>query len=253
MSRINDKSKVILWISVGAIGSLFVISPLIIALLKYEDLNHRKPFSEVFVSSYKYILVEIHPDNLILMFLFLSVGGVVGYWLYTLKTAQNTKEESLSVEALLKKGEGEAIEFKSSLRWDFRQRNVSKEIEFAVLKTIAAFMNTQRGTLLIGVADDAAIIGLECDYHTLKRKDRDGFEQYIMGLVALNIGANCCKNIRVKFFERQGKDICIIDVSHTKIPVFLKFHQNIIFYVRTGNHTRELDIQEALLYIKHRK
>lgn len=253
MRRISNNFKTILWTSAGAMAGLFVVCPFVIALLKYDSLKHSIPLSEVIVSSYRYFLLEIHFDNLLMVFLFLSAGGLIGYLAYRLKTSLNKKDKSLSPEELLQKGESEAVEFKSSLRWDYKQNKTNKEIEFAVLKTIAAFMNTRRGTLLVGVADDAAIIGIENDYLSLKKKNRDGFEQHIMELVSLNMGTDCCKNIRITFFERQGKDICAVEVSHIKTPVFLKFQQNTFFYVRTGNHTRELDIQEALKYIKRIK
>jgi len=245
--------KLILWTSGGAIASLFIVFPLIISLLKYDAINHGIPLSEVIISSYKYLLLEIHLDKLIMLFLFLLTGGLIGYLLYRLITTTSKKEKNLSLTELLKKGECETVEFKSSLRWDYNQLKTNKDLEFAVLKTIAAFMNMRSGFLLIGVADDASIIGLENDYQSLKKKNRDGFEQYLMHLVSLNIGTDCCKNIHVTFFERYEKDICVVEVSHIKIPVFLKFQQHTYFYVRTGNHSRELDIQEALKYIKTHK
>lgn len=243
----------VLWTSAGAAASLFIVCPLVIALLEFERINHSQPFLQVILSSYKNFLRQIHVDNLLIVFLFLAAGGLLGYLLYRLKASLSKKDKSLPLEDLLKRGEGEGIEFKSSLRWDYKQNKTNKEIEFAVMKTVAAFMNTRNGTLLLGVADDASIVGLESDYQSLKKKNRDGFEQHLMELVALQIGTDCCKNMRIIFFERQGKDICTVEVSHSKAPVFLKFQQNTYFYVRTGNHTRELDIQEALKYIKRIK
>ncbi|MBK7800069.1 MAG: ATP-binding protein [Saprospiraceae bacterium] len=249
----TQSRKLFLWTSAGAIASLLIVFPLIISLLKFDAINHVKPFSEVIISSYKSLLLEIHFDKLIMLIFFLLTGGFIGYLLYHLITAPGKKKNSLSLTKLLEKGECETVEFKSSFRWDYNQNKTNKDLEFAVLKTIAAFMNTRSGFLLIGVADDASIIGLENDYQSLKKKNRDGFEQYLMNLVSLNIGADCCKNIHVTFFERSEKDICVIEVSHIKIPVFLKHQQHTYFYARTGNHTRELDVQEALKYIKTHK
>lgn len=249
----NKHIKPFLWTSLGAVSSLSIVYPLVIALLKYDRLNHNQPLAEVIISSYKHFLWEIDFDRVLLVSIFLAAGGLLGYLFYFLKTSLKNKENSLSLEDLLEKGESETVEFKSSLRWDYRQNKTNKELEFAVLKTIVAFMNARKGTLMIGVTDDAAIIGLEKDYQSLKKKNRDGFEQYIMELVALNIGIDCCKNIRVYFFEREGNDICAIEVSNIKIPVFLKFQGNTLFYVRTGNHTRELNIQEAIKYINQIK
>lgn len=63
---------------------------------------------------------------------------------------------NLSVEELIHRGESERLEFKSTLRWNLHTDSKDKRIEHAVLKTIAAFLNTQGGTLLIGVEDDGA-------------------------------------------------------------------------------------------------
>jgi hypothetical protein len=251
--KTTKSNKLILWTSAGAITSLFIVFPLIISLLKYDAINHDKPLLEVIISSYKYLLLEIHFDKLIMLFLFLLTGGLIGYLLYRLISASSKKEKNISFLKLLEKGECETVEFKSSLRWDYNQHKINKDLEFAVLKTIAAFMNTRSGFLFIGVEDDASVIGLENDYQSLKKKNRDGFEQLLMHLVSLNIGTDCCKNIQVTFFERHEKDIGVVEISHIKIPVFLKYQQHIYFYIRTGNHTRELNIEEALKYIKTHK
>ena len=65
---------------------------------------------------------------------------------------------------LIKRGESKTLEFKSTLRWNLKEnRQDDKFITHAVLKTVAAFLNTDGGDLLIGVADDGAIVGIEAD------------------------------------------------------------------------------------------
>ena len=147
----NKHFKPILWTLLGAISSLLIVYPLVIALLKYDRLNHSQPLAEVVISSYKHFLWEIDFDRVLLVSIFLAVGGLVGYLFYFLKTSLKNKEKRMSLEELLKKGESETVEFKSSLRWDYRQNKTNKELEFAVLKTITAFMNTRKGTLMIAV------------------------------------------------------------------------------------------------------
>lgn len=48
-------------------------------------------------------------------------------------------------------------------------------METVIAKTVAAFMNSGGGTLLIGVDDDGRLIGLGPDYATLKTPDADRF------------------------------------------------------------------------------
>ena len=52
----------------------------------------------------------------------------------------------------------------SSLRWDLKTcQNDDKNSSHAALKTIAAFLNTGGGDLLLGVADDGTVLGIEHD------------------------------------------------------------------------------------------
>ena len=84
-------------------------------------------------------------------------------------------EEVVDYEGIIKDGENDYVEFKSSLRWDYEQRNVNKIMESVVAKTITAFMNSGGGKLFIGVDDAGKILGIEKDYATLKNKNKDGF------------------------------------------------------------------------------
>ncbi|KKL69002.1 hypothetical protein LCGC14_2119350, partial [marine sediment metagenome] len=97
-------------------------------------------------------------------------------------------KEKISLPEYLTSGESTILEFKSSARWDYYQEKVNKDLEFVIIKTIAGFMNTEGGTLLIGVTDDGEIIGVENDLKTLKKKDRDGYELLLNDLISSYIG-----------------------------------------------------------------
>ena len=84
--------------------------------------------------------------------------------------------KELTIEELLVAGESPIL-YKSSLRWDLRKETVNTALQKVVAKTVAGLMNFEGGTLLIGVADDGSVIGIEKDLKTIKRGDRDGFEQ----------------------------------------------------------------------------
>ena len=68
--------------------------------------------------------------------------------------------QQTSTQELILKGENERVEFKSTLRWNLRAEKKDKAITHASLKTIAAFLNTDGGILLIGVADEGTLLGL---------------------------------------------------------------------------------------------
>ena len=108
------------------------------------------------------------------------------------------------------RGESATLEFKSTFRWDLRENRVNRSLEAVVLKTLAGYMNAQGGTLLIGVADDGSIVGLEHDYSALKKPDRDGFEQVLMTSVASKLGADACQCVQAVFHSVDGQR-CVPD------------------------------------------
>jgi hypothetical protein len=69
------------------------------------------------------------------------------------------RQKRMPPEELIKKGECETIEFKSTLRWNKEAKRDDDKIEQAVIKTIAAFLNTGGGTLLVGVNDKGIRVG----------------------------------------------------------------------------------------------
>jgi Putative DNA-binding domain len=89
-----------------------------------------------------------------------------------------------TLEEMVAGGESPVLEFKSSLRWDLRAQQINTDLQKVVAKTVAGLMNFEGGTLLIGVADDGTVIGIENDLKTLKRGDLDRFEQTLRQALA---------------------------------------------------------------------
>ena len=93
------------------------------------------------------------------------------------------------VELLGPDRESSHLEYKATLRTHQDSGETFKPLEGASLKTIAAFMNGREGgTLLIGVADDGTIHGLDSDYATRSKQDqdpRDWFQQHLSNICLL--------------------------------------------------------------------
>ena len=87
-------------------------------------------------------------------------------------------------------GESDRLEFKSSARWNLRTDKRDEAMEEVVAKTVAAFMNSAGGTLLLGVDDGGNLIGLGPDYATLKQPDADRFELWLRGMWRTRMGTN---------------------------------------------------------------
>lgn len=165
---------------------------------------------------------------------------------------QLTLELGNSIRVIIDEGETARVEFKSSFRWDNKQQKVNNALEIGVLKTLAGFMNGQGGILLIGVSDDGQVLGLDQDYMTLKKRDRDGFEQAVMIAVSTKMGAQFTTLLQIVFHVIEEKEICQIIVGASPRPVYFKQGKEQTFYLRAGTSTRVLNVQEAVDYINNR-
>lgn len=154
-----------------------------------------------------------------------------------------------TIPDLISLGESATLEFKSSFRWDTRLLQPNKDLQKVVAKTIAGFMNSEGGTLLIGVMDDGTVCGIESDINTLSRKDRDGFEQHLVQVLSNHLDPEFGGYYRVSYADFDGKTVCAIDADRSPKAVFLHDGQNVEFYIRTGNTTRPLDAEAQYEYV----
>ena len=151
---------------------------------------------------------------------------------------------------LIKNGESNVLEFKKRARWSHGTDKKGKS-EQIIVKSISGFMNREGGTLLIGVSDDGAVVGLEADYATLSKGNRDGFELFITQLIADKIAGPSPTLCNVSFHEVDGKDVCRVDVAASAKPVFscpVNSKEQTDFWVRQGNRTDQLHGTELVEY-----
>ena len=146
-------------------------------------------------------------------------------------------------------GESYSLEFKSTLQWDVVQNRQNNDLRLSALKTVAAFLNSQGGTLVIGVEDDGTVLGLGNDLK-LVNGSKDKFEQLLTRLVSDWIGMNVAPLYRVRFESIGEREVCIVDVERSPEPTFLKTEKGKLFFIRVGNTTRALDHEETLRYVE---
>ena len=160
-------------------------------------------------------------------------------------------EKGKPLEDILKGGETEILEFKSSLRWDYKQNEENTKLDYPVLKTLTAFMNTDGGTLYVGVSNDGEILGLEKDYETFKKeKSWDVWSQAFTNIVNNRIGKEFHKFINVTPIQVNGKTIAKIIVSESTREVFIDPDDKADFHIRAGTTAQMLNPKEATAYIK---
>jgi type I restriction enzyme R subunit len=152
---------------------------------------------------------------------------------------------------LLVKAEDDAVEFKSTVRWNLRDQCRDKRMEDAVVKTVAGFLNAFGGTLLIGVDDDGQVLGLAPDYECVKPPNADGFVNWLTTHLINAMGHAATMRIRIRIDESCGPQLCRLDVAQSSAPVHTKTSTaESVFFVRMNNSTREMPADEAELYAR---
>ncbi len=192
-------------------------------------------------------------------YVFIGAGAVVGllsgfFWLsLTRKRQSGTKPTAPFInnaEELIAGGENHFVEFKSSIRYDFRQKTTNRVLEEVIAKTLAGFMNAEGGHLLVGVKDSGEVVGLEKDFKTLRQKNEDGFERRLFDLITSSLGTEFCYLCTPSFHRIGGKTICMVQIEPSTEPVYLNGTDTTAFYVRAGNSTRQLSVKETVKYLK---
>ena len=134
------------------------------------------------------------------------------------------------------------------MQWDVINDNKNKNLRHSVLKTLAAFLNTEGGTLLVGVEDDGTIFGLSNDLKFLEGS-LDKFQQLVGSLIHENIGPQYSQFIKLRFESMNGENICVIDVDKSSEPVYMKSSKGKEFFIRECNTSRSLDSEQTVNYV----
>jgi type I restriction enzyme R subunit len=158
-----------------------------------------------------------------------------------------------TVEEIIAHDEDFTVEFKSTARWDLREGRPNKAMEDAVVKTIAGFLNTDGGTLLIGVDDSGAVLGLDHDYDRVQPKNGDGFVNWLTTHLINALGYPPVTRVRARIAVHDDKQICRVDVARHSEPVFAKTSKaERVLFARFNNSTRAVPVDEADAYVSLR-
>ena len=159
--------------------------------------------------------------------------------------AKQVAETTLDLSRVIAAGEGDRIEFKSTLRHNLHTGKVDKKIENACLKTIAAFLNTAGGVLLIGVDDEGNALGLEADGFP----NHDRILLHLSNLVHTVLGGACAPYYQASIQAHSGKDVLAIDCLPSPDPVYFRRDKEEIFFVRSGPSTKNLSPSEVVAWV----
>ncbi len=160
-----------------------------------------------------------------------------------------------------------SFELKASFQWSTRNNRKAECLGEQVVKEIVAFMNGSGGRICIGVDNSKNILGLKNDFSISPQKHgqpkTDAFISKIRTFVNDRLQVPTAETLFNSYVIRfQDKDVCIIDVGKSDIPIFVqeKYDSKTCdtdsdlkikrwpFYVRTDQGTREYSPYEAKKY-----
>lgn len=159
-----------------------------------------------------------------------------------------TASTPLSAAALIAGGESGAVEYKSTLRRNLHTGQPDEKMHLAALKTMAGFLNAKGGTLLIGVADDGEVLGVEADGFP----SEDKLQLHLINLIADRIGQLYLPYVHPCFEDQDGKRILVVRCEAGPKAAFVKDGPQQRFFVRGGNATTELSGAPVVDYCKQR-
>ncbi len=189
--------------------------------------------------------------------------------------AKVARQEHCPVGELIGRGEDKWLEYKSTFRTDSSTGLKSPLVETSAVKTVAAFLNSyDGGTLLLGVADDGSVFGLELDYVGVRKEgksDTDQFELMVNSVLIAALGAAAVATLTMTISTVDGEDVCRIHAKPSPFPIDAtvkvevkskttegKVSTNLVkkpmFYARINNltHLFAANDPEKQKYITHR-
>jgi hypothetical protein len=100
----------------------------------------------------------------------------------------------------------------------------------------------------MGVDDNQNIVGLSRDISMLQKQSLDGFELHLIGVIKKYIGNQYSSYIKISFPAFDGLNICLVDISKSSKPVFIKYEEREDFFIRAGCSSQPLSRGEQSEY-----
>lgn len=160
------------------------------------------------------------------------------------------KPELRTIDELIDNDEDYAVEFKSTARWDLRENQPSKAMEDAIVKTVAGFLNSDGGTLLVGIGPDGQTVGLSHDFPLVRPANGDGFVNWLTTHLISAVGHAAVMRTRARIQVHNGLQICRVDVARCAQPVWARTSKEThTFFARMNNSTRAIPEPELSSYV----
>jgi hypothetical protein len=199
--------------------------------------------------------------------IFVGIAAGSGYVLKSRKRSLYTApgEDASAIQAMIETGENDHVEFKLQSLWSADltkdQISTSESVEvkkyrtnaskFIIARTIAGFLNTDGGDLIIGIKEDRinnviTVVGIENDYTKLNVEDRnpDGYRRMLVDAVIRKylpeVYDTASRFIHISFPVVSGQLLCHMHITPSDKPVFIDSGIEEIFFVRIDASTRAI-------------
>jgi hypothetical protein len=110
---------------------------------------------------------------------------------------------------------------------------------------------TGSGTLLIGVADDGTIVGIEQDYATFesRQRTRDQWQQRLRQAVYDSMGPDVWATLNLSFEQTEAGTVARIECPKRDQPTYLMWERNEEFYCRAASSSEPLTLSKVVAYV----
>ena len=159
------------------------------------------------------------------------------------------QEDDKILSLVNSKKEGDNVEYKETLSWDVRLNKKNQELNLAVLKDVASFLNTDGGHLLIGVHDNGNILGIDEELNKLSQNE-DKFTLTFKNLLRDRIGlVDTVDIIKYKAVKVKGVSVFHIECKPSKKAIYV---DEKYLYLRSGPSSELLVGPNAEAYLRKR-
>jgi len=163
--------------------------------------------------------------------------------------AVNSLSEPDRIRGIVREGESKRREFKETLSLDVKKQTKEKYIETSALKTVVALLNSDGGTLLIGVADNGLIPGIDHEIVKFHKGNTDNFLKHLKNVLKNRVGEEHYPYFDYQLVSVDEKHILEIECRQAEDPCYLDGSE---FYVRTNPATDKLEGPKLVEYVRHR-
>ncbi len=172
---------------------------------------------------------------------------------------QEVQQPTKTVEQIIEGGEGNQVEFKPALLYNFKTERAGISVKGKIATAICSFLNSNGGLLFIGLDDDGKPIGLDKDFSLADgKKPKDFFQNEFDQMIEHFLSFSVMANITAQFYNMDGKEIFIVIIEPSKHrPIFMNGQNGKEFWIRgqagnrqpTNERNRQItDLEELANY-----